>query len=178
MGGGSEGVYPGVRHGTVTAFALYFDFKIVRCRSTDAGSGNNDRPCREGHSRHHMDHQSSVDFRVLQQSCLDHVVGTLEDLFGRLEHQFYRSGDLGLVGLEKPGRTQQHGGVHIVTAGVHFSVLRRKIHIRLFRDRKRVHVGTQEKYLSWLFASDQRHDTGLAAVHRLETHIQKLAFYK
>ena len=105
-------------------------------------------------------------------------MGALKNLLGGLEHQLYCTLDLILVGLKQSGGLQQHGGVHVVSAGVHPAVLGCKLHVRLLLDGQCVHVGPQQEDLSRLFAAHQCGHSSSAAVHGLKAHIREFLFDK
>ena len=177
MGRGGEGVHAGVGHGAVTALALDLDVKVVCRRGADAGGGDHHGPGGEGHIGHHMDHQRGVHFGVFQKACFNHVFGALKNLLCRLEHQLDGALDPVLVLLQQSGRAQEHGGVHIVAAGVHPAVFAGKVHVRLLTDGQAVHVRPEQKHLARLLPAGQGHKSGPAAVFRRIAHVLQLFFY-
>ena len=86
--------------------------------------------------------------RVFQYAILNHERGpTRCFLFGRLKHQFNCPRKLVAQGLQNPGRTEQTGGVGIVSASVHNALHRRFIgYLVGFADGQRVHVGPQPNH--------------------------------
>ena len=123
-----------------------------------------------------MDHQRRVHLGVFQQSCFDHVVRALKNLLGGLEHQLDGTLDLVLMLFQQPGGPQQHGGVQVVTAGVHPAVRTGKIHAGLLPNGQTVHVRPQQEHLPRLFAAHQCHQTCPTALHRSESHARQFAF--
>ena len=112
--------------------------------------------------------------RVFQQAARDHIRGTLENFFSRLEFQLDRSFQLVLMGLEQLRCTQQHGRMHIVAAAMHLAGdFRAELFTRVLGDGQGVHIGTQQNGLAWLFSACQRNDTGLAAVLWLIAHFRQ-----
>ena len=59
--------------------------------------------------------------------------------------------------LEQSGGAQQHGGVHIVAAGVHGAVFRLKIQPRGLPDPESVHIRPEQHAPAGVLTSDVRH---------------------
>ena len=74
--------------------------------------------------------------RVLHDSFLTHPHPTRTAFLCGLETQLHGSGKFRLPLLENPGCSQQHCGMAVVTAGVHFAgVTAFEINIRFFFNR-------------------------------------------
>ncbi len=152
-----------VGHGAMTARSLYPDLKIIGCRSADAGICNDHRTGFKRHPRRHMNHQRRIHIRIVQQAGFYHIAGTLKDLFGRLKHEFYRTFYLLFMHLQKFCRAQQHGRVHVVPAGVHTAIHRRKILLCFFFDGQCIHIRPKQKYFPFSLPSRQGDQTGFTA---------------
>lgn len=105
----------------MTALALDHDMVLLTAGHRDAAARHQHRTYRQRHSGQHMEHHSSVHMRVFQQAARNHIWGTLENFFSRLEFQLDRSFQLVLMGLEQLRCTQQHGRMHIVAAAMHLA---------------------------------------------------------
>ena len=55
----------------------------------------------------------------VEQALFEHEPGAEEAFFPRLEHEQHRAGQFVPPGRQQAGCSRQHGGVHVVTAGVH-----------------------------------------------------------
>ena len=79
----------------------------------------------------------------LEETVLDHLLAAALTFFGRLENQLYGAGEI--TGFGKVfGRAEQHRGVAVMAAGMHFSVILGAMLGRaFFLDRQRIHVGAQ-----------------------------------
>ena len=97
-----------------------------------------------------MEGQGSIHLGIFQDARLHHSGSPLEALLPRLEHQLYLAGKLLLVGLQQPGRPQQHGGVDIVSAGVGVAPFGGKGQAALLLHLQGVHIPPQEEDLSSL----------------------------
>ena len=111
-----------------------------------------------------MQHHGSIGLGVFQNTVRNHFLRTAENLFCRLKHEFDRALQLILTGFENLGRTEQHGGVQIVSAGVHISVFRRKGQARFLTDGQCVHVCPEQKDLSGRFSFDLRYNSVFSAI--------------
>ncbi len=81
----------------------------------------------------------------LQHPLLDHQPRTVVPLLSRLEHEHHVTAQPVPPLGEQPGRTDQHGRVQVVPAGMHPALdLGRVRDAALLRQGQRVHVGTQE----------------------------------
>ena len=112
-----------IRHGAMASFSLNTDLKTIRTRCTDSSVAYNNRTGRERHTCHNMNHQCRINMRILQNTCLNHVMGSGRNLFCRLEHKFNSSFDLIFMSFQKLSCAKHHRCVHIVTAGMHILCL-------------------------------------------------------
>ena len=107
-----------------------------------------------------------LDAEAVHQPVLDHGVGAGTALLGRLEDHDRVAGEIPGLG-EIAGRAQQHGGVAVMTAGMHQA---RRLggmgQIGRLLDRQRVHVGAKPDHLDLALAGlpalDDADDAGLA----------------
>ena len=170
-------IYPVVGAGTMTSLSLHGYGKIICRRSADSRIADNNRSGRKRHSGHHMNHQCSIHLWILQQSILNHVIGTFKYFLCRLEHQLYSSANVRFLLLQYSSRTKQHGCMHIMSTGVHASIHRRIIHIRFFLYLKAIHICTKQENLSRLFTSHGCHKTCSATSLGFIPHLFKLFFH-
>mmetsp|Transcript_16170 Transcript_16170/g.40266 ORF Transcript_16170/g.40266 Transcript_16170/m.40266 type:complete len:436 (-) Transcript_16170:89-1396(-) len=164
--GGHDGVDVEVRDGGVPAAALDNDVEGQRARHDGARARAH---LARGDVRHdvHTKHR----LHSLQRAFLNHVLPARPKLLIRLEHQPHGALQLRLHTLEQLGRTQQHGGVAIVTASMHPSLVLATEGHEAFRllDGQGVNVRTQSHY--GLLACPYRcHDASLE--HLGEGHAQ------
>jgi len=104
----------------------------------DAGAEGRGR-----HTRRVVQPVDGVAGETLEQPVLQHRDGAAASLFGRLEDQHHRPAEVG-IGGEIAGGSQQHGGVPVMTAGVHLAGIGRGVgDARLLFQRQAIHVGTQ-----------------------------------
>ena len=169
---------PVVGHGTMAAFSLYFNLKIIGCRRADARCRYDHRPSRERHTCHYMNHQCGIDLWILQQPGFDHVLRTFKNLFSGLKHQLDGSLNFILMCFQQASRTQEHCGMHVVAAGMHISILRSKRHIGFFPDRQGVHICPQKEYTPRFLSTNKCSDACLAAFYRLKPNISKFLFHE
>ena len=93
--------------------------------------------------------QRGVDRRVFQDAVCDHVLGALEGLLRRLEHELDGALQAGFVLLEHLRRGEQHGGVEVVAAGVRLGAGRAGEGLAaLLGHGQRVHVCAQQNDLA------------------------------
>ncbi len=105
----------------------------------------------------------------LERPLLDHAAAAglafvVPALLARLKEQSDVAGELAAVGpgLEQGGRSQQHRGVGVVTAGVHDAgPFRVELGAVLLEDGERVHVGPQPHRGAGGVALDVAHNAGL-----------------
>ncbi len=84
-----------------------------------------------------------LDAETLDEPVVDHRLGAGATFLGRLKHQNDGAGKIACLG-EVSRRAQQHGGVTVMTAGVHLAGIgRRVIGAGGLDDRQRVHIGAQ-----------------------------------
>ena len=129
-----------VGHRAVPTGTLEGDFPAVRRRQHRAGA---DREVALLEARHVVHAVDGVAVELVEQPFLDHHPRAAEALFGRLEDEMHGAGEVRLGG-KMLGRTQQHGGMAVVTAGMHLVGDRRGVvELVLFLQVQRIHVGAQ-----------------------------------
>ena len=79
-----------------------------------------DRACRQITSGEDVEHHRYV--HPFQNTVLHHIRCALQDFFCRLKHEPNRTEKLLTVVDQQLCCTQQHGGMEIVTAGVHIAI--------------------------------------------------------
>lgn len=80
---------------------------------------------------------------AVKQAFFDHFAPAAFVFFGGLKDEIDRAGEIGIFG-EDFGRTEQHGHMTIMAAGMHFARMFRGIgQIGGFVDIKRIHVGAK-----------------------------------
>ena len=104
-----------------------------------------------------MEREGAVDVRVFERPVRDHLLVAGEAFFARLKTEDKHARDLFPAAVELARRSQQHRHVSIVAARVHDARFRRAIRrvVELF-DRKRVHIGAQQRCGPILAASQRR----------------------
>ncbi len=75
----------------------------------------------DGVSRDVVHGEDGVAGEALQQPVVEHRAGTAEALFGRLEDQLQGAAPARRLD-QVPGRGEEHRGVAVVAAGVHYAV--------------------------------------------------------
>ena len=112
-----------------------------------------------------VDAEGRIDLRILQHARFDHRLGATGGQFlRRLEEEFHRTGKVVATLQQQSRRAQEHGGVGVVTAGVHDAGrLRSVVDLVLFKDRKRIHIGAQQDCwpIAALAAADETGHAGL-----------------
>src|SRR5688572_21473826 len=90
-----------------------------------------------------------IHVRILEHSLLDHRErATSALLFTWLEQQLHGSAEFVAIIHQNTTDTQQHGGMGIMTAGVHDALVLADIFdIVLFNYRKSIHISTEEDNL-------------------------------
>ena len=73
---------------------------------------------------------------------------------------------------QQPGRTQQHGSVHIVAAGVHTAVFRPEGQARLLLSPEGIHVRPQQDAASGVSSGDGG-DQAAAQLLRMVSHLRQ-----
>ena len=63
--------------------------------------------------------QNGVDRRILHAARVDHMLCAAVLFFTGLEEELHSTAEAVLQLIQYHGAAQQHGGMHIVTAGVH-----------------------------------------------------------
>ena len=100
-------------------------------------------------SRSHMKSQSRIYFRILQNTCLDHILTAFKGLLRRLEHKFHRTLQQVFLLFQHFCRRQQHGRMEIMTAGMILCACgARKVFSALLRHGKRIHICPKKQHLA------------------------------
>ncbi len=111
-----------------------------------------------------------VDAKARHQPVLDHGLAAGAALLGRLEDHHRGTGEIARLGQIARG-AEQHGGVAVMAAGVHFAGARRFVRQPGFLlDRQRVHVGAQADHfvgLALAAVDDADHPGAAEAGHHL-----------
>ena len=123
-----------------------------------------------------MHHDGGVHIGIFEHTGVNHVLGAAENLLGGLEHELDGALNLVLMGLEQPGGAQQHGGVHIVAAGVHPAVGAGKRLAGGLLNGQGVHIGAEQNGLAGVLAAQQHHKSRLAAGNGGQAHLLQFAF--
>ena len=171
-----QGVNAVLGCGAVTTLAMHPDGKIVRRRGADAGGGDHHRPGRKRHSRRNVNHQGCVGSGIFQHAGGNHVLAALENFLRRLEHELDHPVQFRFVGFQNFRRAQQHGGVHIMAAGVHPSVFAGEIHVGFLGNGQGVHIRPKQYHFSAGLAdgcNKSRFSTLMDGI----THLRKCRFY-
>jgi hypothetical protein len=80
---------------------------------------------------------------ALEQAVVDHRLRAAQAFFGRLEDEVHHAVETPR-GRQVARRAQQHRGVAVVAAGMHYALVHRAMAEAVdFQDRQRVHVGAQ-----------------------------------
>ena len=124
-----------------------------------------------------MDHHGGVHLRILQQAVFDHIPGAFKCLLCRLEHELNGALDLLLVVLKQLCCTQQHSGMHIVSAGVHSAIGRGKFHLGFFPNGQCIHIRPKQEHFSFPFPAGNGYKSGLPAGNRLIAHFSQHIFH-
>lgn len=130
----------------------------------EAVSGSRTGACHHGNAAHiHLgtDMDAEDEVHTVQTVLLDYSLGASADLLRGLEQQLDSTAQLILDLHQHLGSAHQHGGMGIMSAGMHESViLGGKGKPGLFRDAQRVDVRTQRDGLARLAALDLRNQSG------------------
>ena len=125
-------------HSAVPARALNGDGHIVRGRHGRT-IAKNQLALRV--ARHVVHAKHGVTRKLREQAVFHHLFGAAQAFFSRLKNQVNGAGKRGFLG-DVFGRSQQHGGVSVVAAGVHDAGVAAGVRqARGFVDRQGVHVG-------------------------------------
>ena len=136
----TTGIDGEVRHRCVTALAPYLDADLVGCREDRAGAH---RDLSRRQPRPVMQRIDLVRRKALEQAFLHHDVAAAAMFLCRLEDDVGGAGEVARLG-EVARCTQQHGGMAVVSAGVHAPVVSRLVRPRGgLVHRQAIHVGAQ-----------------------------------
>ena len=142
LAGGDDRIDRAMRHRRMAARSGHPDGELGGRRHDRA------RPYREladRQARHVVHAEDAVDAEALHHAFLDHLVAAAAAFLGRLEDDRHRAREVPRLG-EIFRRTQQHGGVAVMAAGVHLAGNRGCVGLaRGLADRQRVHVGAQAR---------------------------------
>ena len=175
---GCDGVDASRGHGAVAAFARDDDTKAAAGRSACAALGDQHQAGRERRARRHMDHFCGVHMRVLQYARVHHVLSPFAGFLAGLKHELDLAFQQCLVVLQELCGAKEHGGVHIVSAGMHLSrTLGRKGLAGNLLQRKGVHISPQQDHLPTRLAHKDRIPGG-AHLLRLIPHFHQPVPYE
>ncbi len=174
---GNHGIGRLLRHRGVAAAAGDANLEAV-------GAGH-DRAAQNGHlPRRQAWPVVQAEYRLhrelFEQTLLDHDATAAIPLLGRLENEMHRAFEVSLAAQRRQslGRTQQHRGMAVMTAGMHLSRMARAVLEGIeFVERQRVHVGAQADgatAAAGLQAADHA-GAGQAAMHR---QAERLEFFR
>ena len=117
-------------------------------------------------SRHVVHGKHRIAGELFEQAVFHHLFGAAQTFFGGLEDQVERAREL-QVFRDVSGRSQQHGGVPVVAAGMHDARIAAGIRqAGGFVDGQRVHVGTQAQRFAAIAALELAHHTRAAQATR------------
>ena len=142
-----------------------FDPDVDRIRRRHNRTGP-DRERTDRNSRTIVHAIDLIDREAVHQAVPDHRGSARTALFRRLKDTTASPAKFRVSAIA--GRAEQHRGVAVMATGMHLARrLGRVDEFGLFRDRQRVHIGTQPDYLdpataSRLAALDDADDAGLA----------------
>lgn len=168
------GSTPVSRHCPVTADTLDRDAKQRATRHKRSLAAEHQARRRPGV---HVQRHRRLRLRRLQHTGLKHRFRAREAFLVGLEDELHRALEFALMRLEQLCRTQQHRGMHIVSAGVHAAVFRTERQVGLLPHLERVHVGTQQDTAPHVFARELR-DHAAAQLARLIAEQSQLFFDK
>ena len=91
-----------------------------------------------------MQGKHRVTRKAFKQAVFDHFFGTgLAHFFGRLKNKIDRAVKITMLG-QVPGSRQQHGGMPVMTTGMHTAIVGRAMRdMILFLQRQCIQIGTQ-----------------------------------
>jgi len=110
-----------MRHGSVRTFAGNDDFKFITAGHHGAGAHAEAAHCHTGPI---VQAEYGIAGKLLEQAIVDHALCARPSFFGRLKNKVHGAVKLPRFGQIARG-SEQHGGVTIMTAGVHFAVMLR-----------------------------------------------------
>ena len=158
-GGGYDRIGHRVRQGAVAAGAVYFYPQFVARSHVLSAAETEVSHC---HFRGDV-LPDECDHPVIAERvfCHDHRRASGANLFAGLEQPEHGSGDLRFVPVQHEQRAEQAGGVHVVPAGVHHSVVPGgAFESGFLPDRQRVRVGPEHHAaLQVAVPFDARQDT-------------------
>src|SRR5262249_21690656 len=124
----------------------------------------------ERHARIVVHSVDLADAEAIHQAAIDHFPAATAALFRRLDDHHCSTGKVARLG-EIARRTEKHGCMPVVTAGVHFAGHRGLVrNVVRFLDRQRIHVGAQPDRLpggSFTAADNPDHASAAKASHYL-----------
>ena len=108
---------------------------------------------------------------IFQTAGIHHALCAAVALFIGLEEELYIAAQFFLVGGHQLCRTQQRGGMAVVTAGVHDAVIFRSIgQAGILFDGQSVHIGTQADGLALFAAPKHTQHAGVGDGSSFNTH--------
>ena len=138
----------------MATFALDGDFEFV-ARRHDRASTHRELPHRHAWPVVQAKHRVHREF--LEQAVFDHFSSAAATFFGGLKNQHHGAVEVAVLGQVLCGG-QQHGGVTIVTAGVHFPGVATGMGKGVgLLDWQGIHVGTQTNAALAVAVSDDPH---------------------
>ena len=140
-----DGIDTDVRHGPVASAAEYLDGEGIHGRH---GGAVDDADLSFGDRRPYVGPEGVVDLRVFHDALFDHRLGSAEPFFRRLKNELDGPLQPILHRTQDRGRSQKHGHMRIVAAGVHDAVVLgskgkpgffsngKGVHVRPYHDRR------------------------------------------
>src|SRR6266581_597389 len=112
-------------------------------------------------ARHVLQGEDAVTGELVEEALLDHDAAPAAALLRRLEDEMHRALEIAHLG-EDAGGAEQHGGVAVMAAGMHPTLMRRGMGkgIRLLH-RQAIHVGAQADRTQRIAAPQRADDAGL-----------------
>ena len=157
LGGDDDGVYTLVGTRAVPGSALHYDLEGVGA-GVDRAVGDHQGACGIAP----VEVTAEDGGHTLEHAGIHHGPGTAAHLFGGLEEQAHGEGR-GL-GSEQAGRPHQHGGVTVVSAGVHDAGHHGgEGQAGVLVDGQGVEIGTQGNPRALLRTGEVDHEAGLGA---------------
>ena len=168
LGSGKNGVDAVLGRSAMAALAVENDPVIV------AGSGNG-APAQLDLAgliglTGDVDGHSVVGLGIFQTAVLDHGTGAGQSFLTRLEHQDHKALEFLFMGFQQFGRTQQHGGMGVMAAGVHFSRALGGIgQAGVLGEGQSIHISPEKDAFASFFADVAQH-AALAAGTETDAH--------